>query len=289
MTIKQALELGNKKVRAKNSKTNTPALDTEILLGYALKKSKEFLYTHPERKITTKQKKKYIKLINRRCFGEPVAYLTNHKEFFGLDFFIDKRVLIPRPETELLVEEVLSEIREQKSENRNLVMADVGTGSGCIAISLAKNLPQAEIIATDISKKAIKVATQNARKHQVKMKILNGDLLTPLAGKKIDVLVANLPYGWRQWKNITNQEAVGLKFEPASAIFTGEKGLAIYVRLFKQLAERNQKPKIIIVEFDPRQTSLIKKLIKQYLPEYQLTIKKDLAGLNRVLIVKFEK
>jgi release factor glutamine methyltransferase len=263
------------KILQQNTK-NISCLDAEILLTFVIKESKEFLYTHPEYNLTKNQEKKLRKLLDRRKKGEPIAYLTNHKEFYSLDFYVNKNVLIPRPETETLVEEI---VRDNKS--KKITIADIGTGSGCVAIALAKNLPKAEIYAADICKKALNIAIKNAKKHNVKIKFLQGDLLRPLKTKRIDVIVANLPYGWKEWKNNTTVQTVGLKFEPPKALFTKENGLYFYRKLFQQI----KLPVTIYLEFDPRQKNELKKIVKKYLPEYSLKIKKDLAGRDRVAIL----
>jgi len=269
MTIKQILI---------NTKNISP-LDAEIILSFIVKKPKEFLYTYPEYKLTINQIKKFKNLVIRRSKGEPVAYLTNHKEFYGLDFYINKNILIPRPETETLIEEII-----KNEKNKKLIITDIGTGSGCIAITLAKFLPKAKIYATDICKKALSVASKNAKIHNVKINFIQGNLLEPLKNKKIDIVVANLPYGWKEWKNNSSTETSGLKFEPQKALFTKEGGLFLYLQLFSQLAKRKQKPKSIYGEFDPRQKKDLQKIIKKYLPEYKVKIKKDLAGRDRIFI-----
>ena len=263
---------------------NISSLDREVILSFVLKKLKEFLFTHPEYILNKRQEKKYQELIEKRREGEPVAYITNNKEFYRLDFYINKTVLIPRPETEILIEEVI-----QDNKNKKVVIADVGTGSGCIAVTLSKLLPKAKIYATDICKRALKIAAKNAQNHGIKIDFTQGSLLEPLEGKKIDVLVANLPYGWEEWKNDSSAETIGLKFEPKKALFTKENGLYLYHKLFLEIKERKQKPQLIYCEFDPRQTKDFKKLAKEYLPEYGVKIKKDLAGRDRVLILKFKK
>jgi len=219
MTIQQALLWAITKLS--NSKSTSTHLDAEVLLGFALKKSKNYLFAHPEKNITENQKNKFKKIINKRHKGVPVSYLSNHKEFYGLDFYIDRNVLVPRPETEQLIEETLRSAREQYSANkRKVVIADVGTGSGCIAIALAKYLPEVKIYATDISPQAILVAQRNARQHKVikKISFKQGDLLKPLSRslKKnpLDIISANLPYG-------TKEEYQNVKHEPRIAIDGG--------------------------------------------------------------------
>lgn len=286
MTLWQALNWATKKLKTR--KIKTAALDAEVLLSFVTKKPKEFLYTHPEIKLTKPQLKKFTALISRRLEGEPVAYLRKKKEFYGLDFYVDRRVLIPRPETELLVEKIIKLLKAKSYKLK--AIADIGTGSGCIAITLAKYLPKVKILATDISQKTLLVARKNARKHKVRIKFYRGNLLEPLKDKKIDIIIANLPYGCQDyWQNNSTAVTSSLKFEPKKSIFTKEKGLYLYHCLFSQIAERKQKPKLILCEFDPRQTSRLEKLVKKYLPTSKLEIKKDLAGLNRVLLIKLIK
>ncbi|MFA6254679.1 MAG: peptide chain release factor N(5)-glutamine methyltransferase [Patescibacteria group bacterium] len=277
--IKKTLVLVTRSL--KSAKITTALLDAEVLLAFVLKKPKEFLYTHPEYKLNKQQLAQLKQMVNRRGKGEPVAYLRNTKEFYDLDFYVDKRVLIPRPETEVLVEEVLKQFRVQSSEFR--AIADIGTGSGCIAITLAKHLPKAKILATDISKLALDVARKNAKKHQAKIKFYHGDLLEPLKNKRIDIIVANLPYLDNYYKSSKNP---GLKFEPKTALEGYQQGLAVYEKLFKQIAGLKHKPKIIICEIGPTQAEKMKRLTKKYLPKSKTETKKDLAGLNRLLITK---
>ncbi len=257
---------------------NTASLDAEVLLSFVIKKSKEHLYTYPDEKLTATQTKKFAELIKRRSTGEPVAYLVGYKEFFGLNFKVNKTVLIPRPETEIMIEEVI--------KNKNVkTIIDIGTGSGCIAVTLAKHFPKAKIYAGDICKRALKVAQTNATTHKVKINFKPGNLLEPFKNIKADILIANLPYGWNAWKNNTNAETIGLKFEPKKALFTDEHGLRLYRELLEQIIKSKINPRFIYFEYDHRQTAELKELVKQYLPEYKIKIKKDLAGLDRVIIL----
>lgn len=276
MKIKQALTWATTKLKSSTS----PSLDAEVLLSYILNQSKEFLLTHPEMNIGWLQKIRFKKIINKRSTGVPVAYLIHSKEFYGRDFYVDSQVLIPRPETELIIEEIKKIVKSE------LTIADIGTGSGCIAITLAKELPQTKILATDISAKALQVAQTNAKNLGANVNFTQGDLLEPIKDKKIDILVANLPYGWKQWKNNTSAETISLQFEPKISLFTKDDGLYLYKRLFDQVAKLKYKPKFILGEFDPRQTEKITKIIIKYFPTAQIQIKKDLADLDRLLIIK---
>jgi len=326
MEIREILRAAAKKL--KQAKIKNPSLETEILLSFILKKRREYILTHLERKLTKNQTGKYFKLLEGRIKGEPVAYLTGHKEFYGLDFMVNKNVLVPRPETELMVDEALhliSQISYRKSHisyppslanpeysgGAGISLIDIGTGSGCIIITLSKilesklpTLPTGrqvtnyQLLATDISKSALTIASKNAKLHKVdkKIKFIHGNLLSPLIrnskilipNSKV-IILANLPYVWRKWKNNPSRDAICLKFEPKIALFTGENGLQVYKKLFKQIIKLQKRHKVNItclLEFDPRQTVLVKKLIKQYFSKAELQIKKDLAGRNRLIIIK---
>jgi len=262
MTISLALKLASARLKA--GKINIPPLEAEILLAAVLKKPPVFLLTRGEKKITKTQNAKYRRLIARRLKGEPVAYLTGHKEFYGLNFKVNKNVLIPRPETELMVEEALKLITRNPQP---VTLIDVGTGSGCIIITLAKSIknyrPEADqpwadelspfakasedkkitnydFLATDISNGALKVAKQNSRLHDVNknIKFIQGNLLEPILNSKFlirsasrrtkFVILCNLPYGWKAWKNNCSLDTAGLKFEPQIALFTDNHGLGLY-------------------------------------------------------------
>jgi len=299
MEIKKILRAAAEQI--KKRKIKNPSLEAEILLSYILKKNREFLFTYPEKELNIKQVRNYKKLIIRRLKGEPIAYLTGQKEFYGLNFLVNKNVLIPRPETELMVEEALKRIRHSR---KRITLVDVGTGSGCLIITLViKELSSeaselSSFWGIDISKPALTVARKNARLHQVnkKIKFIQGNLLEPIiknrksqiANRKL-IILANLPYGWKEWKNNCSMETVGLKFEPEIALFAGKNGLQTYKELLKQivrLAVVCRQGLICLLEFDPRQMNLIKRLIKKHLPEAKLQIKKDLAGHNRLAIIE---
>ena len=277
----------------KKNKIPSFIIDAEIILAHVLNKSKEFIYTYPEFALTKKQISEFQTLIDRRTKGEPVAYLTNHKEFYGLDLLVNKDTLIPRPETEILVDESIKLIHDSCSMIHDVV--DIGTGAGGVAIAIATHtanvraqnfVPQPfamNTLATDISARALIVSKKNAKKHCVKIKFYHGNLYQPVLNKKIDLVVANLPYGWKEWKNNCSMDSKGLKFEPAIALFTKEKGLYLYRKLFEQIQKAKYLPKYILLEFDPRQTTDIKKLARRFFPNAKISIIKDLAGKNRVI------
>ena len=274
------------KILQKN-KLSSPALDAEVLLSFVIKKQKEFLYAHSEKKLTAAQFLKFKKLIARRSKHEPIAYIIDHKFFYGLNFFVDKNVLIPRPETETLVETVI--------DKNPTAVVDVGTGSGVIAISLAYHLPKTKIFATEISPSAAKIAQKNILHHKVTITLLRGNLLEPflknlkskIKNLKSLIVVANLPYlKTRQWKKTLPEIK---KYEPRQALDGGEDGLNYYRELLQQielLITDYQLPITSIFEIDPSQKKTIAKLVNCRFPAAKIEIKKDLAGRDRVVIFK---
>src|SRR6266566_5875478 len=194
-------------------------LDAQVLLGYVLNVDRASLYTYPERLLTPQQEEQFHLLLERRKRGEPVAYLVGHKEFFGLDFLVDKRVLIPRPETELLVEAALNSIRAMLDGGHTPLVADIGTGSGVIPITLAIEEPRLPYLyATDISTGALDVASLNCRRHHVeeRVRLLQGDLLAPVP-EPVDVVTANLPYVGTNEMEILEPDV--RDYEPHLALF----------------------------------------------------------------------
>lgn len=232
MTIRQALQYSFAVLK---EISNSPALDAEILLSYVLKKNRAFLFTYPEKKLTLSQEKNFKNLLARRKKHEPIAYIVGRKEFYGLDFFVNCRVLIPRPETEELVKNIIDYVQDTRYQIRDTVICDVGTGSGCVAIALAKHLPCAKIWACDISKSALKIAKINAKTHRVSkhIKFVCSDLFSKIPHKiKFDVIVANLPYlSQKQYQNVQPEIK---KYEPRLALIGGKTGMEIYAKLLQQ-------------------------------------------------------
>jgi release factor glutamine methyltransferase len=221
--------------------------------------------------------------INTLYGGGPKQYQQGWTEFYKLKFKLTPDVLIPRPETELLVDEAIK-------LNPNSVL-EVGTGSGCITISIAKNTSQTKIVAVDISEKALKVAEQNAKFHNVEDQIifLQSDLLdflsTAPSVKKFDLLVANLPY--IPTARLMQIDPLVSQFEPTLALDGGQDGFELYRRLFAQMREQNTFPRILIAEIDSEQGEIALSEAKKYFPNAQVEIKKDLAKKDRILEVNF--
>jgi release factor glutamine methyltransferase len=209
VNLQQALNFARKVLA--NHPDIDASLESEVLLRYVLKITRAQLYLDFGKEFDLDQKKTFENLLERRLRGEPLAYITCCREFYGLDFYVDNRVLIPRPESEHLVEAALEYSRSHQISN----LADIGTGSGAIAVSMAKNLPQIKLYATDISTGALEVARINCLKHAVSERIilLQGDLLKPLP-KPVDIIIANLPYV----KKADLSQMPSARYEPVSAL-----------------------------------------------------------------------
>lgn len=256
-----------------------PALDLEILLATTIKKEKEFIYSHPEYPISIIQYLRFCWFVHLYKKGYSVAAIIKHKEFYGLDFFVNKNVLIPRPETELMVESVVESLKSKVKSPITLV--DIGTGSGCIPISILKNLPQPiPTYAIDISRRALNVAKKNARTHNVNIEFFRGNLLKPilkmLSGKI--VITANLPYLTEQ----QFQQSPSIQKEPKIALTAKNNGLALYEELLQQIKTADLNGTILL-EIDPSQSEMIRKIIKQNFSNANIETKKDLSGLDRLI------
>jgi len=297
MTIQTAWQWGYKNLQKKST---SASLDTEVLLSFVIKKPKEFLYTHPEKKITARQFKKINQKIKLRSKNWPIAYLISRQGFYGLDFLVDKNVLIPRPETELIVEEAIKTIKAAEENKQKIILIDIGTGSGCIPITIGKKIHShfssssasgkksvLKILATDISSPALKIARHNAQKHKIKIQFLKRNLLggflnSPILNSQSTLIItANLPYlTAKQMREKTIQK------EPRQALFGGKDGLYYYQQLLEQLNKIKPAQAIVFLEIDPAQNKKIQSLIKKILPGTQVEIKKDLAKKDRLVIIK---
>lgn len=279
-----------KKSITKLKKTSpTPRLDAELLLARSLRKTREFILAHPEFKLTKIQNEKFEKLISRRSKFEPIAYILGEKEFYGLNFKVNRDTLIPRPETEMLVEKTLALINDDLESKITLI--DLGTGSGNIIISIAKNIKnKLELFGIDISKNALSIAKHNAKKNKVNenIKFIQSDLLNYFLTKdaklknKNLIILANLPYVSKKIYDSTSQDIK--KYEPKTALISKNNGLAHYEKLLKQIKElENKKYKLkALLEFSPEQKKSLTKLITETLPTSKPTFHKDLAEKWRV-------
>ncbi|MDD5045405.1 MAG: peptide chain release factor N(5)-glutamine methyltransferase [Candidatus Omnitrophica bacterium] len=255
------------------------ALEGEILLRHILGINRSQLYTYLDSDIKPADVKHLLKLVERRTKGEPSAYITGHKEFYGLDFIVNQHVLIPRPETELLVEQAISLCREY----RYSTIADIGTGCGAIAISLAVSIPNIKIYAIDISNDALKVAKQNSKKHDVldKITLFHGDLLQPLL-EPVDIIVANLPYV----RDRDMPDKGPLSFEPSLALNGGVKGLDKIKTLCRQTVDKLNKKGSLLLEIGQGQERNVTAILREHFPSGLIETKKDLSGIGRVIILR---
>lgn len=258
----------------------TPRLDAELLLAHLLGWSRVKLLAEPSHQPTADQQAAFDALLSRRAALEPVAYLTGERAFYGLDLLVDRRVLVPRPETELLVECALAAARARLPRSRPLRIADIGTGSGAIAVALAVHLPQAQIIAVDLDREALEVAAGNLARHQVadRVRLLEGDLLEPLT-ETVDLLVSNPPY------TLLNEidEAVR-RHEPHLALDGGPDGLAVYRRLISAAPRVLQPDGALLLEIGAWQAPAVVALIAAHLPAAVISVYPDLAGHDRVIV-----
>ncbi len=262
-------------------------LDTQVLLEHVLGIDRAILYAHPEREVTSEQEQQFLALIKRRMQGEPIAYIIGHEEFYGLDFLVDTRVLIPRPETEMLVENVLRIVRSRLDKRQTPLVADIGTGSGVIPITLAVEEPRLPYLyAIDISTGALAVAQQNCQRHHVEQRVhlLHGDLLVPLP-EPVDMLIANLPYVGTDEVDVMTRDV--LNYEPHQALFSGPNGLDLLQRFFEQVLtlEKLKVHGVMLLEIGYRQRELLTKLLANIFPDATVTFQKDYAGWDRMLQV----
>lgn len=292
-TLQEALRTGIQTLTQANQEQPDlalePRLDARVLLAHVLGVERSFLYTYPERPLTPEQEKHYHGLLARRMQGEPVAYLVGNREFYGLDFLVDRRVLIPRPETELLVEAALKACRQRLAKGAVPLVADIGTGSGIIPITLAVQEPRLPCLyATDISAEALEVAALNCQRHHVEKRVhlLQGDLLAPLP-EAVDILTANLPYvGTKEMSLLTRDVRA---YEPHLALFSGPNGLDLLQRLFTELKQfRTLLPGgSIFLEIGYAQRESLESLVRKHWSQAQITWIQDYAGWYRVLQVDF--
>jgi release factor glutamine methyltransferase len=248
-------------------------LEGELLLRHVLGISRTQLYLDLDHKLSPSHEEALSQLIKRRLSGEPAAYITAHSEFYGLDFYVDPRVLIPRPESELLVERTIS-----LAKNHPLsTIAEVGTGSGAIAISLALELPGAKIYATDISAPALEVARVNCQRHGVmdRVCLLHGDMLDPLP-EAVDLIIANLPY-------VRNSELSGLRFEPRLALDGGSDGMGKIRRLCRQAGGKLRPGGCLLLEIGEGQGKDVTTLLNALFPQAEIEVIPDLSGIERVV------
>jgi release factor glutamine methyltransferase len=263
------------------SASDSPALDAEVLLCSVLKKTRAFLYANPELEVPAKTAKIFEKLVLGRKDGQPIAYLLGKKEFFGREFSVNPCVLIPRPETEGLVEMVLESLKRNTTKNPKIL--DLGTGSGCIAITVAKEITLTpNITAADVSATDLKTAKRNAKKFSAKIRFVKSDLFSKLPGC-FNLVIANLPYvkssNWRK-----NRKDLG--FEPKIALTDGGDNWRLLEKFLQQLPEHLANHGSAFMEIDPPAKNRLKAWAKKYLSNRKITFYRDLATHNRYAVIR---
>jgi release factor glutamine methyltransferase len=277
----------------------SPRMNAELLIMFTLACDRAYLYAHPERELTPGETQRYDEALDRRAAGEPAQYITGHQEFWGLDLIVSPAVLIPRPETEHVVEAVLDLIPGARSEQsqdqgqettragapapHDLRIVDVGTGSGAIALALAKELPSAEIHATEISPEALEVARANAARQELTSRIEfhPADLLDGLSPASFDFVVSNPPYVGE-----SEEDAVQLdvrKFEPRNAVFAGPTGLEVIERLIPQTHIALKPDGWLVFEISGAIADRVRSLLASW---DKVEIRNDLQGIARVAIAR---
>ena len=281
MQLKETLASGIARLTAES--TPSSGMNAELLLRFILGCDRAYLYAHPERELTPDEQSRYEAALSERARGVPAQYITGHQEFWGMDLIVSPAVLIPRPETEHLIEAVLelADAGGQKCPPHTRIV-DVGTGSGCIALSLAKELPDAEIYATDISPAALEVARANAARHECEKRIHfhGADLLEGL-DPPFDFVVSNPPYVGESEEDQVQREV--RKFEPRNAVFAGPTGLDVIARLIRQAQTALRPGGWLLMEISGTIVEDVKRLLAEW---DEVRIKPDLQSIPRVALAR---
>jgi len=260
--------------------SDNPNLDSQILLASTLEKPRTWVISHPEEKLSLSENARFQAGIISLVEGTPLPYIIGKWEFFGLDLFVTPDTLIPRPETELMVEHALQWLGDHPGHR---IAADIGTGSGCIAIALAKNSTELTILASDISYSALKVAVKNSKMHEVgeRIQFVESDLLPPLA-IQFDMICANLPY-------IPAQKITALRIfghEPDLALNGGEDGLDYITQLLTISPAYTKPGAILLVEIDSSQGREVLSIANEYFPSGEISLLQDLARNDRLIKIQ---
>ncbi|MBI5044284.1 MAG: peptide chain release factor N(5)-glutamine methyltransferase [Nitrospirae bacterium] len=279
-----------KRFKIPNSK-----IDAEYLLSHILKCKRQELYLNPDRQLTDKEINTFKGFVQKRSKREPIQYIIGEEEFRGLVFKVTRDVLIPRPETELLLEEAVSVVKDKESRGKghgSWTIVDLCTGSGCIAVSIAKEIEGCRVYATDISEKALAIAKENAKRHRVEDKIIffQGSFLEPLKKLglkgKIDIILSNPPYVSK--KDMGKLQPEIKEYEPSLALYGGENGLDSYRTIIPDALTYLKKDGYLILEIGYGQAEGVKKLFAQHPAYGKIEIIKDLSGIERVAKARHE-
>ncbi len=282
MQLKHALRDAIARLEAAG--VGSPRMNAEVLLMFVLGADRTHLYAHPERELTTEEQARYHEALAERARGVPAQYITGHQEFWGLDLLVTPAVLIPRPETEHVVEAVLELTRtEVPAIPGRPRLVDVGTGSGCIALALAHELPQAEIHAADISPAALEVARANASRLQLDGRVTfhTADLLSGVPLRDLDFVVSNPPYVGETEEDKVQREV--RKYEPRIAVFGGSYGLDVYRRFIPQARAALRPGGWLVMEIGFSQQGAIAELLAGW---SKVEFRSDLQGIPRVAVAK---
>ena len=279
MTIKEALSKGM--IILKNNNVESPKLKARLLLQYILKQTRQYIIVYDNKDISKKEQFEYFINIEKLTKGVPLQHITHLQEFMKMDFFVDENVLIPRPDTEILVEETIKIAQRMKAPK----ILDLCTGSGAIAISIAKNVSNAEIYAVDISEKALKVARKNAERLEVvkKVKFIKSNLFNEIGKKKFDIIVTNPPYIKKEDIQYLSDE---VQNEPLLALDGGLDGLDFYRKILNQAIDYMKFDGYICMEIGYNQKEEVLELIKQNNQYTDTYSKKDLHGNDRIIVTR---
>lgn len=282
MTLKQALTSAI--VELETNAVGSPRMNAEVLLMFTIGCDRAYLYSHPERELNPDEQARYDEAIARRASGYPSQYITGHQEFWGLDLVVTPAVLIPRPETEHIVEVVveIARVADYNEETRRPKLIDVGTGSGAIALALAKELPNSDVYATDVSVEALEVARANAARLQLESRIrfAQSDVLASIRRDgSFDFVVSNPPYV--ALSEADKVQDVVKKFEPKQAVFAGEHGLDVIRRLIPQAHEALQWGGYLVMEIGYSMSEQVMGIMEGFEEVHAVP---DLAGIPRVVL-----
>ena len=257
-------------------------LEAEVMLMNVMRMQRHDLFSQQETEVSPQQEQALAAIMERRLKREPLAYILQYKEFYGINLLVNPDVLIPRPETECMVEHALF-MALMGMETPQLVVADVGTGTGAIAINLALHLPAAHIYAMDNADAVLDVAAYNIRAHNVADRVTlgKGDLLEP-APEPVDLILANLPYIPTDRIPTLQPE---IRWEPQQALDGGPDGLDLIRRLLTQAPDKLKEHGIILLELDPEQVPAVEELARQLFPEAETSVEKDLAQRDRIFVI----
>ncbi len=282
MQLKQAVERAYE--RFVEHEVPSPRLNAEQLVLFVLGREHAYLYAHPEHEFAADEVARYEEIVAQRERGCPTQYITGHQEFWGLDLLVSPAVLIPRPETEHVVETVLDLVLDSYKENpRNIRIVDVGTGSGCIALALSSEMPKAEIHGCDISDEALEMARINAARLALGQRVLfrKSDLLGIYGDMKFDFVVSNPPYVGEDEADKVQRQVK--EYEPKVAVFSGKQGMDIYRRLIPQVKEALNSGGWFVTEIGFSTEAQVKDLLKGWV-EVRTTA--DLQGIPRVVAAR---